>query len=838
MSTYRQKPASFTFLITIFALITVSLVIGGYLLLSFQKESVLHRAITELQFLGRLKKTQIEQWVQERNADARFISSNRSLAADFVRLIKNPSSAARQVTLDWMSAMVVDEPELSVTAYRTDMTPIVTLPKGMLPPIVKAEPFARAAVSGRTVISDVATTDSKDFFYDTYVPILHPDKTQQVVGVVLLRLNLKKSFFPLVQAWPIPSETAEVLLVRRDENFVVFLNELRFRGDAPLQLRISLDSTRVTAVRAALGDAGIFEGIDYRGVEVISYIDKISGTPWRLVAKVDRSEAVSMLGDLSILVPIATVLAVLFAGSILTVIAVVRDTRERRTMQNELLQQTSLFRQLFENSPIAIALIDEQDQIADTNNAFFQIFGYTQGECLGKRLTDLIVPKNRAEESATLDIMVRKNIPFQKETVRLTKTGAEVECLIHSFPVESEGNFVGNYLLYTDLREQKKIERQFLRAQRMESIGTLAGGIAHDLNNVLGPILLSLEVLRRRVSDEGGRQILASIESSAKRGAGVVKQILSFARGGGGERVPVSVRHIIREISTLAQQTFPHNVTIQTFIQKDLWLLRADVTQIHQVAMNLCLNARDAMQSGGTLTIKAENFVADEAFIQMQPQARPGRYILLSVSDTGTGIPTEHQDKIFDPFFTTKERGKGTGLGLSTVSGIVKSHEGFIDLVSTKAKGSSFKVYFPALDHGTEGVVDEEAADLDGRGEKVIIVDDEKPIVEVMRSTLEDRGYSVLTASDGAEAVGVVAAHQQSIQIAVIDMMMPLMDGPNTIRSIRKLDPSIKILAISGMQFEEKSLKDQLSIQAFIQKPFTAPQLMKKIRSVLDGGLS
>ena len=835
MNTFRQKPASFTLLITIFALITVSLVMGGYFLLSYQKDSVLNKAMTELQFLGRLKKTQIEQWVLERNADARFISSNRSLAADFIRLIKNPSGAARQVTLDWMSAMVVDEPELTVTAYRPDMTPIVTLPKGILPPLVKVEPFGSASTSGRTVISDVATTDSKDFFYDTYVPILRPDKTQQVVGVVLLRLNLKKSFFPLVQAWPIPSETAEVLLVRRDENSVLFLNELRFRGDAPLQFRIPLNSSRVPAVRAALGDAGIFEGIDYRGVEVISYIDKISGTPWRLVAKVDRSEALSKLGDLSILVPIVIVLAVLLVGSILTVIAVVRDTRERKTMQNELLQQTSLFRQLFENSPIAIALIDERDEIADTNNAFFDIFGYTQGECLGKRLNDLIVPKNRTEESAGLDIMVRKNVAFQKETVRTSKTGTDVECLIHSFPVESDGKTVGSYLMYTDLREQKKIERQFLRAQRMESIGVLAGGIAHDLNNVLGPILLSLGLLRRRISDEGGRQILSSIESSAKRGAGIVKQILSFARGGVGERVPVNVRHIIREISTLAQQTFSLSVTIQTSVQKDLWLLRADATQLHQVVMNLCLNARDAMQSGGTITITAENFIADEAFIRMQPQARQGRYVLLTVNDTGMGISTEDQERIFDPFFTTKERGKGTGLGLSTVSGIVKSHEGFIDLVSNKEKGSSFKVYFPALDDGTESVVDEVVTVLDGRGEKVIIVDDEKSIVEVMKSTLEERGYSVLTASDGAEAVGIIAAHQQSIQVAVIDMMMPLMDGPNTIRSIRKLNPSIKILAISGMQFEEKSLRDQLAIQAFIQKPFTAPQLMQKIRTVLDG---
>lgn len=838
MNTHKQKPASFTLLITIFALITVSIVIGAYLLLSFQKESVLRNAITELQFLGRLKKTQIEQWVRERDADARFISSNPSLAADFVRLIKNPSGTTRQATVDWMRAMVIDGPDLSVTAYRPDKTPMVTLPEGTLPPIVKAEPFGRASMSGQTVISDVATTGSGDFFFDTYVPILHPDKPKQVVGVVLLRLNLKKSFFPLVQAWPIPSETAEVLLVRRDRNSVLFLNELRFRGDAPLQLRIPLDSTHIPAVRAALGGDGIFEGIDYRGVQVISYMDKISGTPWRLIAKVDRSEALALIGDLNILFPIATVLAVLLVGSILTVIAVIRDTRERRTMQNELLQQTSLFRQLFENSPIAIALTDERDEVVDTNNAFLQIFGYTQGESLGKRLTDLIVPKSRLEESAALDVMVRKNVAFQKETVRMSKTGADVECLIHSFPVESEGKFVGNYILHTDLREQKRIERQFLRAQRMESIGTLAGGIAHDLNNVLGPILLSLGVLRRRISDEGGREILASIESSAKRGAGVIKQILSFARGGGGERVPVSIRHIIREISTLAQQTFSRSVTIQTFVQKDLWLLNADATQLHQVVMNLCLNARDAMQSGGTLTIKAENFIADEAFIQMQPQARPGLYVLLTVSDTGTGISIEDQGRIFDPFFTTKERGKGTGLGLSTVSGIVKSHEGFIDLVSNKDKGSEFKVYFPALDHGTESVDDEVVIALDGRGEKVIIVDDEKSIVAIMKSTLEERGYSVFTASDGAEAVGIVATHLQSIQIAIIDMMMPTMDGPNTIRTIRKLNPSIKILVISGMQFEEKSLKDQFAIQAFIQKPFTGPQLMHKIRSVLDGGSS
>lgn len=834
MAAYRGKPASFTLLITIFALITVCLVIGGYLLLSFERESLLRQAKTELQFLGHLKKTQIEQWILERKADAQLIFGNRSLRSDLARLMKNPSSAARERTIDWMKAMAADEPALSVTAYRLDMTPVATVPEGTPPPFVKVEPFRQSVLSGQIVVSDLARTESRDFFYNTYIPILDPANAKQAAGVVLLRINLKEGFFPLIQAWPIPSETAEVIIVRRNENQVLFLNEFRFKGDGSQQVQVPLDSTSIPAVRAILGETGIIEGKDYRHVDVVAYIDKIVGTPWRLIAKIDRSEAMTAYGSSSVLVGVATILAVLLVGSILTVVAVVRDTRERRKMQTELFQKTFLFKQLFENSPIAIALIDEHESVVDTNKAFFEIFGYDQSECLGKRLSDLIVPKDRIEEKAALDLMAQKRETVQKESIRIAKNGLKVECLVHAFPVESDGRNVGSYLLYADLREQKKIERQFLRSQRMESIGVLAGGIAHDLNNVLGPILLSLEYLLRRTTDPLSQEVLSSIEVSATRGAGIVKQILSFARGAEGEHVPLNPRHVIREIHSLARRTFSPSIKLEMSVPKDLRMLRGDPTQLHQVLMNLCLNARDAMPSGGTLAIKAENFDADEAFVRMRPQARKGRYVLISVRDTGAGISQEHLDRIFEPFFTTKERGKGTGLGLSTALGIVKSHEGFIDQVSESGKGSTFRVYFPALDQTHESPTAEERVDTDGRGENIIIVDDEKSIVEIMKSTLEGHGYSVLTASDGAEAVGVFAERQDSIQLAVIDMMMPLLDGPNTIRSMRKINPLIKVLAVSGMQFEEKNLVDQLAVHAFIQKPFTAQQLMKKIRNILD----
>jgi two-component system, cell cycle sensor histidine kinase and response regulator CckA len=391
--------------------------------------------------------------------------------------------------------------------------------------------------------------------------------------------------------------------------------------------------------------------------------------------------------------------------------------------------------------------------------------------------------------------------------------------------------------LINDITEKKQLEAQLLRAQRLESLGTLASGIAHDFNNILTPILAASQLLPLKLPDldERTRGLLKLIEDSTKRGADLIKQILAFARGVEGKRIPLQVRHVLMEVMHVARQTFPKNIEIDTQVSaKDLWAVSADATQLHQVFMNLCVNARDAMPNGGTLSLFVENRHIDAAYARMNLEARVGPYIAITVADTGTGIPEELLERIFDPFFTTKEPGKGTGLGLSTVLGIVKNHGGFIQVDSEVEKGTCFTVYLPAIeDIGSTNREDSHL--LTGEQELILIVDDEPFIQQVVQTVLEAHNYRTLTASDGIEAIAVYAEHKDEISAVLMDIMMPSMDGLTALRTLQKLNPQLKAIASSGLVANNQiSEGANLGIKAFLAKPYTAQELLGTLRQILQ----
>jgi CheY-like chemotaxis protein len=372
----------------------------------------------------------------------------------------------------------------------------------------------------------------------------------------------------------------------------------------------------------------------------------------------------------------------------------------------------------------------------------------------------------------------------------------------------------------------------------MESIGTLAGGIAHDLNNILSPILMGIDLLQVRIKDEASLQYLKMLQQSAERGASMIRQVLSFARGVQGERVTVQPKHLIKDIVKILTDTLPKSISIKFYIPEGLWVASADPTQIHQVLMNLCVNARDAMPAGGVLTIRAENTNLDEHYARMNLEASAGRYVAINIEDTGAGMPPEVTGRIFEPFFTTKEVGKGTGLGLSTALTIIKSHGGFINVYSELGKGTQFTVYLPALDTESGGQSEQVETELPlGRGELVLVVDDEESIREITRGTLETFGYRVVVASDGTEAVALYAEHKEEIAIVLTDMMMPFMDGPATIRALQRLNPKVKIIAASGLAASDKAAQAQgVGVKTFLPKPYTAEKLLKTLAELLDRG--
>jgi two-component system cell cycle sensor histidine kinase/response regulator CckA len=375
---------------------------------------------------------------------------------------------------------------------------------------------------------------------------------------------------------------------------------------------------------------------------------------------------------------------------------------------------------------------------------------------------------------------------------KVTKDGMEVIVesrwtLVH----DGEGKPKSILVINTDITEKKKLESQLLRSQRMESIGTLAGGIAHDLNNMLTPIMLSLQMLKEKFKDEQSKKLLTILEKNSQRGADLIKQVLSFSRGLEGERNPLKVGHIITEVENIAKETFPRDIELRTDVPDDLFTISGDVTQLHQVIMNLCLNARDAMPGGGVLRITASNFFVGKNFVRMHTDAKVGSYIVITISDTGAGIPPEIINRIFEPFFTTKEHGKGTGLGLSTVLAIVKSHGGFINAYSEAGKGSAFSVYLPAIKTEIYESGEQQPELCIGDGECILVAEDEDSIRDVTFSTLEISGYKVLAANDGTEAVALYAENMDKIKVILMDLMMPVMDGEASIRAIRRVNPEV-----------------------------------------------
>lgn len=404
-----------------------------------------------------------------------------------------------------------------------------------------------------------------------------------------------------------------------------------------------------------------------------------------------------------------------------------------------------------------------------------------------------------------------------------------------AFPVrDSNGETLRIVGTAMDITASKNLEAQYLRVQRMESIGTLAGGIAHDLNNVLAPIMMAIELLKMQEKNPMRLSVLDTIEGSAKRGADMVKQVLSFARGVEGQHLEVQVGHLLREIEKIANETFLKNIQVSCDVPADLWLVTGDPTQLHQVLLNLCVNARDAMPYGGLLSLTASNLKLDEQYAGMNIEAKPGPHVCIQVEDSGTGMPPEVIERIFEPFFTTKELGKGTGLGLSTTLGIIKSHGGFVRVYSEVGMGTRFHVYLPAQTEPAAGTEASEPELPRGNGELVLVIDDEAAVRQITRQTLEAFGYRVLLTTDGVEASAIYATRQNEIDVVLTDMMMPLMDGLTTIQVLLRMNPQARIIAASGLNSNGMVAQvTNTGVKHFIPKPYTAETLLKTLRDVL-----
>ncbi|NJM20727.1 MAG: PAS domain S-box protein [Richelia sp. SL_2_1] len=511
-------------------------------------------------------------------------------------------------------------------------------------------------------------------------------------------------------------------------------------------------------------------------------------------------------------------------------LAITRDITQRKLAEQKLREQAALL-DVVTN---AILVKDIDNRILYWNKGAENIYGWKASEVHGQKASQLLHKEYSSWQDDAL-LSVINTGKWQGELHQITKEGKDI--IIESrwtLLRDEKGKPKSILAENTEITQKKQLETQLLRTQRLESIGTLAGGIAHDLNNVLAPILMSVQLLERKLQDSQHLRLLKTLENNTQRGASLIKQLLSFARGIEGKRTLVQVKNLIVEIEQIVRETFPKSIQLTVNIPQQLGYVWGDDTQLHQVLINLVVNARDAMPTGGKLEISAANLFIDQHHAQINIDAKIGAYIVITIADTGIGIHPQVQERIFEPFFTTKEQGKGTGLGLSTALGIIKNHGGFVNVDSELNKGTIVKVYLPIKPNpNTDIPHGDRSSNLNGSGELILVVDDEPAICQITQSSLEAYNYRVLTASNGMEAVEIYAKYQREINVVLLDMMMPEMDGETTIKMLKKINPQVKIVAISGLVLN--SSIEQVSnqgVEAFMSKPCTGKELLHTLVQV------
>ena len=525
-------------------------------------------------------------------------------------------------------------------------------------------------------------------------------------------------------------------------------------------------------------------------------------------------------------------------GSPLHVIGVNRDVTDRRRMENDLRQSEEKFRRLIENSSDVIAVVNGGGVIQYQSPSTLRVLGYQPEEVLGQAVTSFIHPEDRGKaaqgiQRALSDVLI--SVPLEYRIRHRDGTWRIFQSIGRSMGEASDDKVV--VVNSRDVTDLHKLELQFLRAQRLEAIGTLSSGIAHDLNNILAPMLMIVPMLREKARDPQDTELLTMIEQGALRGANIIKQLLTFSRGVEGERGPVQVGHLLKEMVGLIRETFPRDLKIGENIPSNLWPVNADATQIHQVLLNLCVNARDAMPAGGKISLSAENVILDEAATAPHPAAKPGPFVRLTIADTGEGISRENLGRIFEPFFTTKEVGKGTGLGLSTVLGIVKSHGGFVTVYSEPGLGTTFNIHLPAIAGAVTTVAGAATRPQSGQRELILVVDDEAAIRRSLSLALEKENYRVVVAADGREALILFQANQGNLRLLLTDLMMPGMNGATLIRLLRAQAPHLRVIAASGLHDDQRRAElTALKVTSILAKPFRTEEVLAAVRRELAAG--
>ncbi|MEA2325544.1 MAG: hypothetical protein QOE68_503, partial [Thermoanaerobaculia bacterium] len=521
------------------------------------------------------------------------------------------------------------------------------------------------------------------------------------------------------------------------------------------------------------------------------------------------------------------------------IVGVWTDITDRKRAEDELHETERRFREILDNLELISIMLDNEHRLIYCNDYFLRLTGWSREKAIGTDWFDAFLPSEARAEMRELYSRLLSNSQYERHYTNEIITRSGDRRLIqwnNSLLYSATNDVIGVASIAEDITDRAQLEKQLFRAQRLESLGTLAGGIAHDLNNLLLPILMGVTLLKRFGPNAASMQAIDNIERSVKRGSDLVKQVLLFARGGQTSREPVRLGDVVREIQAIITSTFPKDITLETAVAKDVHPVTGDATQLTQVLLNLCVNSRDAMPHGGHILISARNHVMSDSEALLHGAVAGGAYAVLEVADTGEGMSKDILDLIFDPFFTTKDVGNGTGLGLSTVQGIVSSHGGFVAVSSTLGEGSTFTVYVPArraLVEPAAPVVDTSAAPQ-GNGELILLVDDDASVLSITQQTLVEFGYRVVTAEDGAQAIGIFSRQHDDIDLVLTDMAMPVIDGYALIAALGRIGRDVRVIATTGNNSAAAMTKIARSgVAHVLVKPYTADHLLRTIAGAL-----
>ncbi|UCE83964.1 MAG: PAS domain S-box protein [Deltaproteobacteria bacterium] len=517
--------------------------------------------------------------------------------------------------------------------------------------------------------------------------------------------------------------------------------------------------------------------------------------------------------------------------------AFARDITERKLAEEALRESEERYRTVLEANPDPVVVYDIEGKVVYFNPAFTDVFGWTLEERLGKKLDGFVPEAKRPETKMMIDKVLAGESFSTIESFRYTKDGdiipVSISGAVHR---DGEGNLVGSVINLRDVTERKKLESQLQQAQKMEAVGTLAGGVAHDFNNLLQAVQGYAELaLMGKRKDEPGYREVQEIVRAARRGGELTQQLLAFSRKAESNLRPTDLNHEVKNIKRLLERTIPKMIDIELDLQENLKAVNADPAQIEQILMNLAVNAKDAMSEEGKLTIATRKVTLDETYCRTHTDAKPGEYVMLSITDTGYGIARETMDRIFEPFYTTKGVGEGTGLGLAMVYGIVKNHGGYVMCSSEPGAGATFEIYLPAIEKMVEPIDDEVIEPQQGGGETILLVDDEDFIRELGKEMLERFGYNLVTATNGEGALEIYRQRNGEIDLVILDLIMPGIGGKRCLEELLEIDPQVRVVIASGYSFNVLTREaPKAGVSGFINKPYDMRQMLKVVRGVLD----